>query len=155
MLLDAPERERWLRAGMSAVDLGAAPGGWTWQLVRRSLRVTAVDNGPMQRELMDSGLVTHLREDGFRFRPRKPVDWLVCDMVEQPRRIAELVARWFADGLCRRAIFNLKLPMKKRYDEVQLCLSIVRDALGGAADIRAKQLFHDREEITVFATTRR
>jgi len=42
--------------------------------------------------------------------------------------------------------------MKKRYDEVQLCLSIVSDALGGAGDLRAKQLFHDREEITVFAS---
>ncbi len=34
-----------LRAGMRAVDLGAAPGGWTWQLAHRGLRVTAVDNG--------------------------------------------------------------------------------------------------------------
>jgi 23S rRNA (cytidine2498-2'-O)-methyltransferase len=45
--------------------------------------------------------------------------------------------------------------MKKRYDEVELCLSIVREALGGAADVRAKQLYHDREEITVFASARR
>jgi len=51
-LLDAGERERWLKPGMNAVDLGAAPGGWTWQLVRRSLRVTAVDNGPMAAALM-------------------------------------------------------------------------------------------------------
>jgi 23S rRNA (cytidine2498-2'-O)-methyltransferase len=151
VLLTQDERERWLRAGMSAVDLGAAPGGWTWQLVQRSLRVTAVDNGPMDRALTDSGLVTHLREDGFRFRPKKPVDWLVCDMVEQPRRVAELIARWLAQGWCRRAIFNLKLPMKKRYDETMLCLDLIRNRAGaGSADIRAKQLYHDREEITVF-----
>ncbi len=135
---------------MSAVDLGAAPGGWTWQLVRRSVRVTAVDNGPMDAALLDSGLVTHLRADGFRFQPKKPVDWLVCDMVEQPRRVAELIAHWLAQGWCRRAIFNLKLPMKKRYEETLSCLGIVSDALGGRADIRAKQLYHDREEITVF-----
>ncbi|WP_297471632.1 SAM-dependent methyltransferase, partial [Acidithiobacillus sp.] len=42
VLLNERERERWLRAGMTAVDLGAAPGGWTFQLVRRSLRVIAV-----------------------------------------------------------------------------------------------------------------
>ena len=148
VLLDEGERERWLKPGMSAVDLGAAPGGWTWQLVRRSVRVTAIDNGPMDRALMDSGLVTHLREDGFRYRPRKPVDWLVCDMVEQPRRIAELIARWLGEGWCRRSIFNLKLPMKKRYEETQLCIERVR-AVG--SDVRAKQLYHDREEITVFA----
>jgi 23S rRNA (cytidine2498-2'-O)-methyltransferase len=152
VLLDAGERERWLKAGMSAVDLGAAPGGWTWQLVRRSMRVTAVDNGPLAASLLQSGLVTHRREDGFRFQPKKPVDWMVCDMVEQPRRVAELVARWLGEGWCRRCIFNLKLPMKKRYDETRLCLDLIR-AKAGARTIalRARQLYHDREEITVFA----
>ena len=148
VLLSPQERERWLKPAMTAVDLGAAPGGWTWQLVNRSMRVTAVDNGPMDKALMQSGIVTHLREDGFRYRPRKPVDWLVCDMVEQPRRIAALIAGWLGDGQCRYTIFNLKLPMKKRFDETRLCLDIVR---GAAGDVRARQLYHDREEITVFA----
>lgn len=152
VLLDKDERERWLKPGMRAVDLGASPGGWTWQLVNRSLHVTAVDNGPMDAALLASGLVEHLRADGFRYRPQKPVDWLVCDMVEQPRRVAELIAQWFAEGACRQAIFNLKLPMRKRYDEVELCLAIVRDAVAGRrVELRAKQLYHDREEITVFA----
>jgi 23S rRNA (cytidine2498-2'-O)-methyltransferase len=148
VLLDDDERARWLRPGMSAVDLGAAPGGWTWQLVQRSLRVTAIDNGPMDAALMESGVVTHLREDGFRFQPRKPVDWLVCDMVEQPRRVAELIARWLREKWCQRAIFNLKLPMKKRYEETRLCLDVVGAT---AHTVRARQLYHDREEITVFA----
>ncbi len=151
VLMSDHERVRWLKAGMTAVDLGAAPGGWTWQLAHRSIRVTAVDNGPMDPELMQSGVVTHLREDGFRFRPRKPVDWLVCDMVEQPRRIASLIARWLEEGACRYTIFNLKLPMKKRFEETRLCLDIVRAA---ASDVRARQLYHDREEITVFARRR-
>jgi 23S rRNA (cytidine2498-2'-O)-methyltransferase len=147
-LMTEDEQRRWLKPGMRAVDLGAAPGGWTYQLVRRSIRVSAIDNGPMDRALLDSGLVEHLRSDGFRYRPKKPVDWLVCDMVEQPRRIAELIAQWFGAGMCQRAIFNLKLPMKKRYEETQSCLARVRAAAG---DVRARQLYHDREEITVFA----
>ena len=154
VLLDEGERERWLEPGMRAVDLGASPGGWTWQLVARSLHVTAVDNGPMDAALLASGLVDHLRADGFRYRPTRPVDWLVCDMVEQPRRVAELMAHWLAEGLCRHAIFNLKLPMKKRYDEVRLCLDLVAGALaanGRRVEVRAKQLYHDREEITVYA----
>ncbi len=150
VLLSDRERERWLRAGMTAVDLGAAPGGWTFQLVRRSLRVIAVDNGPMDRALLDSGLVEHRREDGFRFRPARPVDWLVCDMVEQPRRIAALMAAWLSERCCRHALFNLKLPMKKRLDEVRLCLALIRDTVPGI-ELRARQLYHDREEITVLA----
>ena len=156
-LLDADERERWLKPGMSGVDLGAAPGGWTWQLVRRSISVIAVDNGPMDPGLIDSGLVTHLREDGFRYRPSNPVDWLVCDMVEQPRKVAARMAEWLAGGWCRFAIFNLKLPMKKRYDEVRLCRNLVEEAVadvGKRIEWRARQLYHDREEITVFARIR-
>lgn len=151
VLLDAGERERWLKPGMRAVDLGASPGGWTWQLVARSLHVTAVDNGPMDAALLASGLVDHLRADGFRYRPPKPADWLVCDMVEQPRRVAALMAQWLAEGWCRHAIFNLKLPMKKRYEEVQTCFALIEEACTRRVELRARQLYHDREEITVFA----
>ena len=150
-LLDDGERERWLKPGMRAVDLGASPGGWTWQLVARSLHVTAVDNGPMDAGLLASGLVDHLRADGFRYQPPRPVEWLVCDMVEQPRRVAQRMAEWLAQGWCRHAVFNLKLPMKKRWDEVQACFALLREACGERLELRAKQLYHDREEITVFA----
>lgn len=140
-----------LQPAMKAVDLGAAPGGWTFQLVKRSIRVVAVDNGPMDSELMDSGLVEHVRADGFRYLPPRPVDWLVCDMVEQPSRIAALIARWLAGGHCRQAMFNLKLPMKKRYEELQRCRAIIETALeeaGVSFQLAFKQLYHDREEVT-------
>ena len=140
-----------LRAGMRAVDLGAAPGGWTWQLVRRGLAVTAVDNGPLKGEVRDDPLVTHLRADGLAYLPKRPVDWMVCDIVEQPSRIAALVARWIGEGHARRAIFNLKLPMKKRYDEVRRCEAIIRDGLAKARvqhTLALRQLYHDREEVT-------
>ena len=67
-------RPEWLQPFQRAVDLGAAPGGWTWQLVQRGLQVIAVDNGPMDPALMASGQVEHRREDAFTFRPRRPVD---------------------------------------------------------------------------------
>jgi 23S rRNA (cytidine2498-2'-O)-methyltransferase len=145
------EQLRLLRPGLRAVDLGAAPGGWTWQLAHRGIRVTAVDNGPMKGSVADDPLVSHLRADGLTWRPARPVDWLVCDIVLQPIRIADLVARWIADGAARRAIFNLKLPMKKRYDEVQRCAARMReitDRAGMNAKLALKQLYHDREEVT-------
>jgi 23S rRNA (cytidine2498-2'-O)-methyltransferase len=151
--LDEREREEQLRPGLRAVDLGAAPGGWTWQMVRHHIRVTAVDNGAMQQELMDSGLVEHRREDGFRFRPTKPVDWLLCDMVEQPQRIAALMGDWLTRGDCRRALFNLKLPMKRRYESVAACLDGLRERLddaGAGYRLFCKQLYHDREEVTAY-----
>jgi 23S rRNA (cytidine2498-2'-O)-methyltransferase len=155
--LSAPEREELLQPGMTAVDLGAAPGGWTWQLARRHLRVTAVDNGALAPELLESGVVEHVRADGFRYQPPKPVQWLVCDIVEQPIRIADLAARWVARSWCAHAIINLKLPMKKRYQEVQRCLAHIDEALRAAGvvyQVACKQLYHDREEVTVYLRRR-
>ena len=152
VLLDAADRAA-LRPGLHAVDLGAAPGGWTWQLARRGLKVTAIDNGPLKGAIADDPLVTHLREDGLKWRPRRPADWLVCDIVEQLLRIADLVGHWIADGATRRAIFNLKLPMKKRYDEVRRCEARIAQIIGGAGMnhvLRVRQLYHDREEVTAF-----
>jgi 23S rRNA (cytidine2498-2'-O)-methyltransferase len=142
-----------VRAGTRAVDLGAAPGGWTWQLAHRGLRVTAVDNGPLKGEIADDLLVTHLRTDGLTYLPRRPVDWLVCDIAEQPSRIAALVARWIGEGHARHAIFNLKLPMKNRYDEVRRCEAIIRESLQRSRvkhTLALRQLYHDREEVTGF-----
>ena len=152
VLLTADERERLLRPGMRAADLGAAPGGWTWVLARQKLQVTAIDNGPLREHVMDTGLVQHLRADGFAWHPAKPLDWMVCDMVEQPSRVAARMAEWFREGWCRHAIFNLKLPMKKRWQETRLCLERFEAQAGRPLTIRAKQLYHDREEITVFST---
>ncbi len=148
------ERElEMIHAGMRAVDLGASPGGWTWQLAHRGLRVTAVDNGLLKGEVADDPLVTHLRADGLTYVPRRPVDWLVCDITEQPSRIATLVGRWIGEGHARRSIFNLKLPMKKRYDETLRCRQLIESALRQSRvryGLLLRQLFHDREEVTGF-----
>jgi 23S rRNA (cytidine2498-2'-O)-methyltransferase len=151
-LLNDDERETLIRAGQRAVDLGAAPGGWTWQLVNRGLRVIAIDNGPLRDSVMATEMVEHIRADGFTWRPPRPVDWMVCDMVEQPSRIASLMAEWIATGKCRRTIFNLKLPMKRRLDGVEQCRILIEKRLAsvGPYELRIKQLYHDREEVTAY-----
>jgi 23S rRNA (cytidine2498-2'-O)-methyltransferase len=147
------ERASSLSPARRAVDLGACPGGWTYQFVRRGIRTTAVDNGAMNEKLMDSGLVEHLRIDGFRFVPSKAVDWMVCDMVEQPKRVAELALRWWTEQSARRMIFNLKLPMKKRWNEIEDIRSLMTTELtkiGRPFRLQMKHLYHDREEVTVY-----
>ncbi|TDQ57449.1 23S rRNA (cytidine2498-2'-O)-methyltransferase [Mesocricetibacter intestinalis] len=149
----AQESKR-LNETMFAVDLGACPGGWTYQLVKRGLFVYAVDHGKMAPSLHESGRIEHCAEDGFKFRPpkRHKIQWLVCDMVEQPARIAALILKWLVNGWCRETIFNLKLPMKKRYQEVCRCLELLAQGLqrqGLKFSIQAKQLYHDREEVSV------
>jgi 23S rRNA (cytidine2498-2'-O)-methyltransferase len=145
------EAGRVLRPGAAAVDLGAAPGGWSWVLARRGLRVTAVDNGPLASSALATGLVEPVRADGFTYRPERPVEWLVCDMVAPPARVAKLVGVWGRQGLCRRAVFNLKLPSGDRWLELKRCERILRRELGARGErcrLRFKHLYHDREELT-------
>jgi 23S rRNA (cytidine2498-2'-O)-methyltransferase len=50
-------------------------------------------------------------------------------------------------------VFNLKLPMKKRYDEVQRCRAAIEETLARAGvrhRLRLRQLYHDRAEVTGF-----
>jgi 23S rRNA (cytidine2498-2'-O)-methyltransferase len=117
--------------------------------------VAAVDNGPMKGVLVKHPLVQHLRQDGFKYAPRKAVDWLVCDIVDKPAKVAALIAEWFVAGLARHAIFNLKLPMKQRVAALDGALNGIRVRLaeeGINFRMMAKQLYHDREEVTVFLT---
>ncbi len=140
-----------LSAGMRAVDLGAAPGGWTWQLVKRSMMVEAIDNGPMKGDLMETGQVAHHEVDGFKFSPSKKAHWMVCDMAESPIKVAERMAQWIANDWCSETIFNLKLPMKKRYVEVQKCIELMNEIIAKSdfnVEMSFKHLYHDREEIT-------
>ncbi|MXV48313.1 23S rRNA (cytidine(2498)-2'-O)-methyltransferase RlmM [Xanthomonas sp. LMG 8993] len=150
-LLAPDEREALVKPGMRAADLGAAPGGWTWVLTRQHVHVTSVDNGPLREYVLETGLVEHLRADGFHWKPAQALDWMVCDMVEQPRRVAERMATWIREGWCRNTIFTLKLPIKKRWDETRLCLDLFEQQAEKSLIVRAKQLYHDREEITVLA----
>lgn len=140
-----------MRAGRVAIDLGAAPGGWSLVLASRGLRVIAVDNGPIARDVLATQLVEHRRADAFRFRPERPVDWMVCDVVAAPARVASLAAQWIARGWCRETIFNLKLPGKERWREVVRCQAVIERALAEVAGnhaLRMKHLYHDREEVT-------
>lgn len=141
----------------TAVDLGAAPGGWTWQLVNQKMYVHAVDNGPMDSKLMDTALVDHVQEDGFIWKPKKRVNWLVCDMVEKPTKVARLMYQWLHERHADAAIFNLKLPMKKRlheWQEIKEMLDALIAEQHPSAIFKARHLYHDREEITVYLNLR-
>lgn len=141
-------------AGMRAVDLGACPGGWSYQLVQRKITVEAVDHGEIDDKLMASGYVEYYSEDGFLYQPQQGnVDWLVCDMIEQPTRVSELMLQWLTSGLANAAIFNLKLPMNKRYRVVEPILRKLQTNLSNRfaeVVISAKHLYHNRDEVTVF-----
>ncbi len=142
--------------GETVVDLGAAPGGWSYSAAKRGARVIAVDNGPLKGGALDHPLIEHRREDAFRFRPaagERP-DWLFCDMVEDPRRVLELVTQWTRGRRCRHFVVNLKFG---HADALALLDHVARSSespLRDCAVAHVRHLFHDREEFTLVGSLR-
>lgn len=127
------------REGETVVDLGAAPGGWSFSAAKRGAKVLAVDNGPLKGGALGHPLIEHRMEDAFKLAPFA-ADWLLCDMIEDPARVLELVGRWRGAG-ARRLVVNFKFG---RLDPLPL-LRRVRATIPGA---RCSHLYHDREEFT-------
>jgi 23S rRNA (cytidine2498-2'-O)-methyltransferase len=136
-------------AGEVCVDLGAAPGGWSVVLLERRARVIAVDPAELAPEVRRMKGLVHVKESAFDFVPTEPVDWLFCDMAWRPLEVAQLLAKWGRRRLATTLVSNVKLPMKQRVEFVERVVAIV--AQGGWQDVRARQLYHDREEVTISA----
>jgi 23S rRNA C2498 (ribose-2'-O)-methylase RlmM len=137
------------RPNETVVDLGAAPGGWTWAFVKRGCRVYAVDNGPLKLQSQGElgGEAIHLREDGLGFRPQRPADWLLSDMLIAPGQALGLLRRWLSGGWARHLVVNIKLPQA----DPLVALAPIVDYLRGVPGLRfhLRQLYHDRREVTL------
>jgi 23S rRNA (cytidine2498-2'-O)-methyltransferase len=142
----------WPSAGETCVDLGAAPGGWTARALERGARVVAVDRAALAPELERHPRLRHVRESAFAYRPEEPVDWLLCDMAWRPLEVAALLARWGREGWALHLVANLKLPMRDKVDTLQQVRGLLAE--GGWKALRMRQLYHDRDEVTVVARSR-
>lgn len=134
--------------GDRCVDLGAAPGGWTQVACGRGAHVLAIDPAKMKVDFPPRRM-THLQASAFEYAPEETLDWLLCDMAWRPLEVAKLMAKWGRRGWARQAIVNFKLPMKKKAAMVAQVVAVLKEA--GWQGIRKRQLFHDRDEITLAA----
>ena len=135
----------------TVIDLGAAPGGWSYSALKRGAIVTAVDNGPLKGLVQSHPNMRHLQADALKYKhdPSKPADWLLCDILEQPDIILNLLHKWLSQKWCRHFIANIKVG---RTDPV-LLLKKIHDHRKGifpyCKPLYTRQLYHDREEITL------
>jgi 23S rRNA (cytidine2498-2'-O)-methyltransferase len=103
------------------VDLGAAPGGWTYGALARGAHVIAVDRAPLAPPLDRHPNLRAMTGNAFTYVPPQPVDWLLSDIVCEPRRALELLATWVERDLCRNLVMTIKFKGRDGYsilDEV-------------------------------------
>lgn len=133
-----------------ALDIGAAPGGWTSFLLERGLSVTAVDTAKLHPSLLSSPKLTFLQRNANRVKFKEnQFDLLVCDMSWSPKLTARLVTDLlYALVPGGTAIVTVKLLTKKPMALIQEVTEVLQEARLQVQ--RAKQLFHNRDEITLY-----
>ena len=143
--------------GETVVDLGAAPGGWSYSAAKRGARVIAVDNGPLKGGALNNPAIEHRLEDAFKFAPPagETYDWLFCDLVEEPHHVMRnLVTPWLSGGWCRRFVINLKFGHVDALALLRELRAADSAFVSHATGVKIRHLYHDREEFTVVGETR-
>lgn len=131
-----------------ALDLGAAPGGWSRLLHQWGYEVWAVDPANLAVSLATNRFIHHFREPAQRFLRRDAqfeviVNDMHLDVGESTGIMRDAAEKHVPGGL---AIMTLKVPRKK----TRKVLGYGLETLAEMYDIvGVRQLFHNRNEVTV------
>ncbi|MBI5610950.1 MAG: hypothetical protein HY902_18910 [Deltaproteobacteria bacterium] len=134
--------------GSQTVDLGASPGGWSHVLRQLGAEVTAVDRAELAPALMKDKHIQFIAADAFAWRPPRPVDWIVSDIIAYPERVPDLLQVWCGGALADRLVIQMKFKGWPDFDLIGAALRVCSTA-GYFA--RAKHFFNDKHEITLMA----
>ncbi len=141
-----------------ALDLGAAPGGWTRLLLEAGMHVVAVDPAKLDPRLARHPRLEHYRglaQDYLEeaIKKQKRFDVIANDMRMDARDAARLLVQarrcLRTDGF---VLSTLKLPHTTReinpLTTLKEALDILKKYYGL---VQTRQLFHNRQEVTVIA----
>lgn len=137
----------------NALDLGAAPGGWTSVLLERGIGVTAVDTGEMDSRLNKYKNYTYIKANASELElPDESFDLLTSDVSWNAKNTAVIVnnaARFLKSG--GYAVVTVKLMSSKVRRTIREVSEIYREVFD---ILQTKQLFHNRDEITLLLKKR-
>ena len=138
--------------GMKALDLGAAPGGWTHFLACQGLYVDAVDPANMDARVLQMNNVMHHKMTAQEFvknRKAATYDILVNDMKmgtnESVDIICEMSNQLKKGGVC---IMTLKLPKTAAIKRINIARNVLQKYF---SSVSVRKLYYNRSEVTVYA----
>lgn len=143
-----------LATGDLALEIGSAPGGASFALLERGLRVIGIDPARMDARILAHPNFQHIALPVNRvLRKDLPEDirWILLDMNVEPRVSLSAVgqiAAW-TQGSLRGLLLTVKLNDWKFAAEIPDMLKAV--GAMGMKNVRATQLASNRQEIFVYA----
>jgi 23S rRNA (cytidine2498-2'-O)-methyltransferase len=139
----------------TGLDLGAAPGGWSHVLLQHGITVTAVDPAQLAPRLEQEPELTHFKgttQEYIRKYPKGKTDVLLNDMkmdVDKSVAITKEFSGYLNPGGI--GIITFKLPQRFHYTQIKNGLISLSERF---QILTARQLFHNRSEITVLFTVK-
>lgn len=136
--------------GGRALDLGAAPGGWSYVLGEQCRQVVAVDPAELDPRVAELPAVTHVRQraEEYLAGATEPFDLVVCDMNLHPLEAAALVNQ-AAPLLPAGApvVMTIKFQTRQRRRHVEEVLTVLSEAYD---EFQVQHLPHNGKETTLF-----
>ncbi len=136
----------------SALDLGAAPGGWTKFLADRGVPTDAVDPAALDPRVLANRRVAYFPVSAQTFAARsmsRQYDLIVNDMKMDACKsvgiVLRLLDRLRPDG---QVVITLKLPQKGFLQKAQAARALAEPYF---RTVRLKHLYYNRSEITLYA----
>lgn len=142
-----------MRSFNSALDLGAAPGGWSSVLLEHGLQVTAVDTGEMDDRLYKYPNFKFIKANASELElTKESFDLLTSDISWNPKNTARLIndaSKFLKPG--GTAVVTLKLMGEKVRKTIKEVLNLYEEVFD---ILEVKQLFHNRDEVTLYLRKR-
>ena len=129
------------------LEIGAAPGGWTWVLSPLCKKVITFDRAPLAKEIESRANVDHHIRDAFSVTPEQypEVDWVFSDLICEPEKLYNWLQPWLEDKRKRKFCLTIKL----KGEENQEWIDKFR-AIPGASVLH---LYHNKHELTFVLNT--
>jgi 23S rRNA (cytidine2498-2'-O)-methyltransferase len=135
--------------GGNALDLGAAPGGWTKALASRGCKVWAVDPAELDEDILHMKGVTHIKKSAQHFIKDNDIRFniIVNDMILDCRESAKIqndvADSLHPNGFC---IMTAKLPKQGYNKRLKTAIKILESRYAVAG---VRQLPSNKSEVTV------
>jgi 23S rRNA (cytidine2498-2'-O)-methyltransferase len=90
----------WPQKNETCLEIGAAPGGWTWVLRNLGAKVITYDRAPLDPHLMADPTISHRLKDAFQATPdRLPelvdqITWIFSDIICYPDKLLSWIKTW-------------------------------------------------------------
>ena len=131
-----------------ALDIGAAPGGFSYQMAKRGIFVDAVDPGLLDNKLTDKH-ITHIKKKIEDFSTEKVYDIITNDMNISPLESARIIVK-LKENIRTNGIIIMTIKCINRRSYSYYMKQARMELMDSFSDFQFKHLPHNRAELTLF-----